>query len=825
MKKVLLFALTATMLALFGCTGDTNNPTTATSTSVTDPNPNTFNPKGTVSGLLRDAVDNTPIAGATVSISDKTAMTNAAGLFTIYNVPALTGSGNEPSTGLSAYPVVIDLTAVNVTRKAAGLKLYPSTAYTDVTPVYSSLGETSGGTTTTTNHDTPVDGFVANITPFVGKLAATIKMQVVNTSLVNVPDGTTVQIYTASATVASQTDTSTGTAVSGSGSTGNAATGGNVNGSTGVTGGGSPGVLVQTQKTVGGFVTFADLESRKTYVVKAFTADGTAEGWYGTYSAQGINGAGTTATQQSGASIITAPVDGLTDTYAVQGGQATGGPNGSGTGASYTNALVIGTVDGVAPFIIATSPTTLADIAIPTSGTLDVVYTFSEPIRSTNYANAITRDLATNNGGQGLYNDIVISYLGPKTGNIDHTLAWSTDRTKLTVSIPANQLSVASRYSIELSAALKAAVVGPTNRLVDANGNIFQVATRSLVTFSTAGNFNVAAPVINKTNSGGSLAIEWAAVSNAASYKVYVAITNIQPYASLPTAVNGTTVFAVTNFPTFNMLTVPGFSLANGRVYTVKVTTVNGGGSESVFSNEISFSDVSPAAPTAATKTAKATDVTSYEYSWPSVTGAVSYNVYVEPVIAGVGQGYGAVPTNVSIPYVNLAATIGALPATVHDAGSNFTLGQRAVVYNVKITAVTAYGSESTATLASAQVVDQTRATAATLASTVTTGVETRPVAAPVAGAATGSGTLHVTFTKPMKYDDLILASNWGISAPATSTGTSFALGTITVIDSMTVDLAYTYTVTAGNTMAAGNAPITFAGKTVTGLSVSNTGF
>ena len=821
MKKLLVGFLLASLAALNGCSGDSNG-----FSSVTNPNPNTFNPKGTVSGLLRDAVTNVPLVNAKVSISDKSATTNEAGLFTIYNVPALNGAGNEPTNVNPNYPVVIDMSAINRDRASKSLPLYPSNAYINVNVTYSSLGETNQavGNTNATNHDTPVDGFVANLDCFIGKLDAGIKMQVVGANLVPVV-GASVYLYQSGATPGALPNSSTGANQAAPGS--------------------APGHLVAGPLTsdANGFVTFTNIEAKQAFFIKATTAAG-LEGWYNNYAAIPPGGVTPGVNAQPGPAAIISPADGQTDTYAVQGG----GPSFQ-AGTLYSSALVVTSSDGVAPYILSVSPANLADIAIPTSGDLNVVYTFSEPIRSTNYANAVTRDLATNNGNRGLYNNVIVSYLGPKAGNINHTIAWNDTRTQLTVTIPAISLTAASRYQVNITSAIDGTAVAG-DRLQDANRNNFVAFAGGNTFFTTQGNFNVAAPLIVKTNLTNSLAIEWATVSNAASYKVYVAITGIQPYAALGTAANGTTVYAVAGFPTFNMATVvPPLNLTNGREYTVKVTTVNGGGSESPYSNQISFTEAAPGAVTGIAKTALATDVTSYTYTWTTVPSAVSYNVYVEPVVGGLGSGYDPAPVNTSVPTIDLTAKIAAVTAAmvapIGPFTSQFNKGQQAIVWNVRISAVAPLGAEGVPTIATTQIVDQTRAQGVAIQNTVgaAPSVAVRPVAAPVVGtiagaAVTGTGSLIAAFGNPfpalpktMNYTDLNTVANWSISAPAGSTGTTFTVTSVTPAangESAVINYSYsiaTVAVAPANTMAVGNATVSFLGKSVSTLGVGNNPF
>jgi hypothetical protein len=735
-KYILPFLMTAIVAVMAACTGDSN------SNNTTNPNASIFEPKGTVSGVLRDAVTLQPLAGAVVHIMDKTSTTDATGIFVIANVPALNGAGNEPTNTNAFYPLVIELAAVNA-KLAAGAAQYPSIAYFSANVTYTSLGETSTAVaTTSTNHDTPVDGFVANVMPTVGKLDAAIKLQVVDTKLAAV-SGATVSIFTNGAAIANTTN--------------------NVTGATA-----TPGHLIATKTTdATGFVTFSALEAKQSYVVKAVTADGLKEGWYGNYA-----GAGGTATPtaQVAATAIVAPTDGLTDVYAVQGGAAYD----NSIGAFFSNALVVGTVDGIAPFILSSSPANLADIAIPATGTVDTVFTFSEPIQSTNYANAITRDLAVNAGGQGLYNDVTVSYLGPKAGNIDYSLAWNATRTTLTVSIPVTAMTTASRYSVSIAGAL--AKGAATNQLKDAVGNNFTaVPASATVAFTTSGGFNVAAPVIAKTNSNSSLAINWVPVSNAASYKIYISKVGYTPYANLGTAVNGTTVFGVTSPTTFNMFTIPGFSLANNVTYAIKITSVNGALSESAYSNEITFVDTPPTTPASfalsATAPAKTTDV----LSWTQVANAVSYNVYLEKVTGGVGAGFTVVGTP-TIPTFNAAATIA--------GAGGYANGQLKVTYNVYVTSVDQFGGES----AASSILSISDLDAPTAVKALAAG----GLSSPIVNAANQTVTYTITFNKNMLYNDLITTGNYTLNFPSVSSAPTVTVGPITGVTNTTATVKFT---------------------------------
>jgi hypothetical protein len=353
-RKVLLVAFALSLaLSVIGC-GDSRD------TSSTNPNANTFTPKGTVSGVLRDAVTNVALVGAKVQIMDRVATTDSSGIFTITNVPALTGDGtNEPYIGNECYPVVIDMSAINaaitaynaIATNTVKKAFYPSMAYDSVTVYYTSLGESSdiasgsgygGSAENSTNHDTPVDGFVANMTPFVGKLDANVKMQVVSTSLVP-QSGATVYLFTLNSERV-QADTSTGTT--------------GVDESLGGVGGGSPGHLVATQTTdASGYVTFQNIEAKRRFYVKAVI--GATQGWW-----IGVSGTAPFAVPASGGpSALTAPSDNLTDVYGLnQSGFVSTSPELI-IGTYYSAPLVVRTVDGLAPFILSVVPANLSDFA------------------------------------------------------------------------------------------------------------------------------------------------------------------------------------------------------------------------------------------------------------------------------------------------------------------------------------------------------------------------------------------------------------------------------------------------------------------------------
>lgn len=474
--KYFLAATALLGLALSGCGSKTDG-------DVTNPNPNAFQPKGTVSGVLTDAVTQDPIANATVYIMDRSATTGAQGQFTIANVPANTAVGNEPTNaGASAYTLVIDMTAVNsaitaynadtthTTKKA----FYPGIAYSSATVSYTSLGDATGpnnsGAATTTsdggtvsNHDTPVDGFVANITPSVGKLDANIKIQVVKESDLSPVSGATVTL-----------------------SDNGVASNNNATGNGGTTSlslvGTYTGHLVATQTSdANGFVTFTNVEAKKGFTASGISSDSTL----------------------SATLPVTAPVDGETRSYLVQGGGSDG---------AIATALKLSATDGTAPFVVSTTPANLADIA---AGTTNVVFTFSEVLKANNYLLATT-EAASQNAGSGLWKDVNVSFLGPKAGNMAYTMAWDSTTSPKVLTITLTT-AAASKYSVSIDGACGA------GKLMDAAGNLVAAlgvgVTPNTVTFTTSGGNTVVAPTLTRTND---TTIDWVPVTNAYKYRVYV---------------------------------------------------------------------------------------------------------------------------------------------------------------------------------------------------------------------------------------------------------------------------------------------------------------
>lgn len=177
--KILLLLMMSMAVLFMGCSRDS---------SVTNPNPDAFQPKGTIQGVLVDKASKNPIEGAVVSVGLKSATTNDAGEFVLRDVPATYDALNF--NVVNKYTVTVDMRDASEVCgpnaiASCGQFPYPDFAYRGVAVEYTSLNDTDTGDgfgsnddvfafSNHSNHDTPVDGLVATLGIEVGKLSAGI---------------------------------------------------------------------------------------------------------------------------------------------------------------------------------------------------------------------------------------------------------------------------------------------------------------------------------------------------------------------------------------------------------------------------------------------------------------------------------------------------------------------------------------------------------------------------------------------------------------------------------------------------------------------------
>lgn len=568
--KLLLAALLAATVAVTGC-GKTEGDDPA------NPSAGALTPTGTVQGVLADSVTQQPIVGAVIDIDGITATTNENGQYSLHNVPAscdeVAGSNNECESVTATINLRNVTSPVKRTNKADGTVVctdpvtkdatgalitaacYPDFAYNDVEIFYTSLNDTTndaGDGDSATNHDTPVTGLMMSMDIYVGKLAATINGVVAGASdLQAVGAGYTVQLVSKCSSTSG--GTTGGTAANGTGGCNN--------------------IVGSTTTDANGEFTFANVESLQNFDITAVSPDGMTRG----------------------SEDVTAPSDGQTKTLVIQRDDTT----------YDLRAVLVGSIDNIAPIVISVSPENGADLS-PTGG-VDVVFTFSEPIKQDVYATTLTNNALVGTA-TGLWADVRVNYTGAKTGNIAHTLTW-TDSKTLTVNIPT--LAPASRYEVALCQDNNAdgdCADGGENAasLVDATGNAvtnLETVGEGIVTFTTNGAAAAAAPTVTLVNSasidstGDDPILDWASVSGAKAYNIYRAknqvwgtTTNAGVYAYVDTA--DTSDFTDTTIPDDDGDGLEFVeNLQTKLTYSYVVKSVNADGTESAASTAVTAAD------------------------------------------------------------------------------------------------------------------------------------------------------------------------------------------------------------------------------------------
>lgn len=449
-------ALFAFSLALTGCTGSSST-TVGTAAQVST---------GTIEGTLRDRGTNDPIVGAVIDIGVASATTNSNGTFAMYNITVPVDANNQAT--VSSYKAMINLSGVSSPvnmGNAAATPRYSKSVYTEIavsyTPVYTAAPAASAVI------PTPANGLIAAVDLKVGKLASTITGTLGNSSLQAVGSGWTVNLLSAA-----------NTATTGTGATGN--------------------IVLSAVTDANGVYTFANIESGQLFTISAFNTPA---------SLPAVPYAGTQT--YIGTKAVTALSDGQTKVLSLQGSNT----------ASVNDAVLVSSVDTIPPIIAKVTPEYNSDNAAVAAGTtsIDVVFTFSEPILQT----ALTNASSVVTGS--LYDLVAVSRTGSKSGNIAHSLAWNSTFTTLTVTIP--NLAIASWYSVDLAPALTATL------LKDMSGNGFAGSTdpKKTLVFSTYGSLTPSAGPTGfvTTNAApfdfntATASFDWLPVSGAKSYNLY----------------------------------------------------------------------------------------------------------------------------------------------------------------------------------------------------------------------------------------------------------------------------------------------------------------
>jgi len=478
------------MLSMTGCSDDT-------ATSLTNPTAGSFEPTGTIQGIVRDSVTLQPIVGAKVSIGVKTATTDAYGQYVLADVPATSDALNGSIADM--YRMTVDLRSVTspVAMATATTGKYPDFVYHDVELNYTSMNDStpcpdfvpddadidsdsnddlSTCGTNATNHDTPVEGMVASVTTTVGKLDANISGVVAGCDSSGFEDefftpvaaGYIVKLYSNSGIV--------------SDSDGNSSSGQDNH------------LIGQTTTDTAGAFSFSNVEANLNVTITADSTDGTR--------VDSINN--------------TTPADGLTLALTVQ----------------KSTALHVCPNDAHGPEIVAISPEPASD---QTPGSTSVAITFSEAVKDTPTASTDASLVGS------LYDDIEVNFEGDKAGNVAYSLAWNTARTVLTATFTTGSSSLYtvritnmdSRFTDDNNVAAAMGICDDDSVVAALTGNPYGVvadagSTDCTVYFSTGGGATPAATtsltVTNATsqNVGSTSALlDWPVISGAKSYNIY----------------------------------------------------------------------------------------------------------------------------------------------------------------------------------------------------------------------------------------------------------------------------------------------------------------
>ncbi len=438
------------LVLIGGCKQESSTPVEPPLTSLP-----TYQPKGTITGLVKDGVTNVPVAGVVVSLGYDGKVTSttsdAAGAFSFADVPAgqyhIT-DGSIVATG--TYTMTMSFLNYNAAQSDANAK-YRDYYYRTVTIQFTSLAP---------GDSLAVSDLVGAVVLNVTHLNTTLQGQVVDMSMQPV-SGASVMLWDQTVT---------------------------------------PNIVIgQASTDATGMYQFTHVDNGITVMVRAKSMDGSLQGAL--------------------PFAFTLPANVNTDSLRSQ---------------VTIERLQILPVDDVNPYVITLTPENNADVS--PSG-LQIVYTFSEPIKQTPYTNT-----SLPVGHNTIVDDIHVNYNGMKkaAAEIGFSAQWNATMTQLTIT-PSGIVGSA-RYSLDATAALA------TGKLTDRAGNALVnnasiIGDFEVLNFTTAGGTTApAAPnltrriisgVYNYLNfGGGAVGLEWNYDSAVRSYNIYRSVGN-GPYEVL----------------------------------------------------------------------------------------------------------------------------------------------------------------------------------------------------------------------------------------------------------------------------------------------------
>ena len=442
-KNFLLMISIAYICASFpGCKQDTSTPIEPVVTSL-----KTYQPKGTITGLIKNRTTDAPVPGAVISIGYDGVVhattSNVAGAFSFADVPVGQYQIVNGTSVLSGtYTLTVSLVDYNSSQTDQAKK-YRNYYYTTTTIRFTSLA--AGDSVAISDMVGSVLLPISYLNTTVVGLVVDQKAQPVANAVVSLYDATVVP---------------------------------NV-------------VLAQAQTQADGSYQFTKVDNGLTILLKAASADGSLEG--------------------SLASSFTLPSNITADSMRSQ---------------VLAERIVLAPVDNVSPSVVSITPENNADVA---PANLQIVYTFSEPIKQTAYTRT---DLALGHGT--MLDDIVITYIGLKkiTGPTSFSAQWNSTFTQFTIT-PQGLISSA-RYSASIQTAFSSGKITDVTGRVLIN-NALLTGDFELLQFTTSGNSTVPnAPTLSRRNVigvypaldylGGNVGLAWNFDNNARSYNIYKSI-------------------------------------------------------------------------------------------------------------------------------------------------------------------------------------------------------------------------------------------------------------------------------------------------------------
>ena len=419
-----------------GCKQNSSTPIEPASLS-------TYQPKGTITGLIVNRTTNVPVKGAVISVGYdggvQSATSDGAGAYSFANVPVgqyQIVNGTAVFSG--TYTLTVSLVAYNAGQTDSSKK-YRNYYYSNVTITFTSLAP---------GDSLAVSDMVGSALLQISYLNTTVVGQVVDQNQQPVANAT-VMLYDATV---------------------------------------FPNFLIgQTTTSASGGYLFSAVDNGLTIVLKSRSSDGSLQGTSAAFTLQ--------------ANVIS---DSLR---------------------SQVNAerLMITPVDNINPFVIGLTPQNNSDVS---PSNLQVVYTFSEPIKQRAYTRT---DLPP--GSSTITDDIKVTYVGLKKSAtaITFSAQWNASFTQLTIT--PQGIVGSAKYSVDLTSAFNSGnLTDNANLAVVNNPNI--TGDFEVLQFSTNGASPVpAAPSLTRrliaglfTNldfGGGTVGLEWNYDASARSYNIY----------------------------------------------------------------------------------------------------------------------------------------------------------------------------------------------------------------------------------------------------------------------------------------------------------------